>query len=64
MTDELRLMAKGILETLTKEDERDFHRKGFYTTRTKAGDCQVLTFQLPEEQRKLTDFEIWRKHND
>ena len=43
-------LADELLETIAKEDE--------------AGDCKVLVFDLPNEQRKLKDFNIWRCKND
>lgn len=60
MTDELQALAKEILETIAAEDEAYFQRKGFYTTRTRAGDCKVLTFFIPKEQRSLDEFITWR----
>ena len=46
------------------EDMKSFQKNGFYTTFTKAGDCKVLVFDLPNEQRKLEDFNIWRGMNE
>ena len=56
-------LADELLETIALEDEAYFQRHGFYTTRTRAGECKVLVFQIPEEQRKLEDFNIWRTKN-
>ena len=56
-------LADELLETIALEDEAYFQRHGFYTMRTRAGECKVLVFEIPEEQRKLTDFEIWRENN-
>lgn len=63
MTDELHVLAKELLETIAAEDEAYFHRKGFYTTRTKANECKVLTFSIPQEQRSLDEFITWRDEN-
>ena len=57
-------LADELLETIAKEDEAYFHRKGFYTTRTKANECKVLVFDLPNEQRRLEDFNLWRTKNE
>ena len=56
-------LADELLETIALEDEAYFQRHGFYTTRTRAGDCKVLVFDLPDEQRKLEDFNLWRTKN-
>ena len=56
-------LADELLETIAKEDEAYFQRHGFYTTFTKAGDCKVLVFDLPDEQKKLEDFNLWRTKN-
>ena len=53
---ELHSLAKGILETIAAEDEEYFQKKGFYTMRTRAGECKVLVFEIPREQRKLEEF--------
>lgn len=34
-------LADELLETIALEDEAYFQRHGFYTTRTRAGDCKV-----------------------
>jgi len=57
-------LADELLETIAKEDEAYFQQHGFYTTRTRAGDCKVLVFDLPDEQRKLEDFNLWRCKNE
>ena len=59
----LQALAKDLLETIAQEDEAYFQRHGFYTTRTRAGECKVLVFDLPNEQKKLEDFNIWRAKN-
>ena len=59
----LQALAKDLLETIALEDEAYFQRHGFYTTRTRAGECKVLVFDLPDEQKKLEDFNIWRDEN-
>ena len=64
MTDELQALAKEILETIALEDMKSFQKNGFYTTFTKAGDCKVLVFDLPNEQRRLEDFNLWRTKNE
>lgn len=56
-------LADELLETIAKEDEAYFQRHGFYTMRTRAGDCKVLVFEIPKEQKKLEDFNIWRCKN-
>ena len=56
-------LADELLETIAKEDEAYFQRHGFYTTRTRANECRVLVFEIPEEQRRLEDFNIWRCKN-
>ncbi|WP_295603884.1 hypothetical protein [uncultured Methanobrevibacter sp.] len=53
---ELHSLAKGILETIAAEDEEYFQKNGFYTMRTRAGECKVLVFEIPREQRKLEEF--------
>lgn len=60
----LQALAKDLLETIAQEDEAYFQRHGFYTTRTRAGDCKVLVFEIPKEQKKLEDFNIWRCKNE
>ena len=60
----LQALAKDLLETIAQEDEAYFQRYGFYTTRTRAGDCKVLVFEIPKEQKKLEDFNIWRCKNE
>lgn len=57
-------LADELLETIAKEDEAYFQRHGFYTTRTRAGECKVLVFQIPNEQKRLEDFNLWRQNND
>ena len=57
-------LADELLETIAKEDEAYFQRHGFYTTRTRAGDCEVLVFEIPKEQKRLEDFNIWRCKNE
>lgn len=59
----LQALAKDLLETIAQEDEAYFQRHGFYTTRTRAGDCKVLVFEIPKEQKRLEDFNIWRTKN-
>ena len=56
-------LADELLETIALEDEAYFQRHGFYTTRTRANECRVLVFEIPEEQRRLEDFNIWRCKN-
>lgn len=56
-------LADELLETIAKEDKAYFQRHGFYTTRTRANECQVLVFQIPNEQRRLDEFNIWRGKN-
>ena len=56
-------LADELLETIALEDEAYFQRHGFYTTRTRANECRVLVFEIPEEQRRLKDFNIWRCKN-
>ena len=63
MTKTLGVLADELLETIAKEDEAYFQRHGFYTTRTRANECKVLVFQIPNEQRKLEDFNLWRENN-
>ena len=63
MTKTIGRLADELLETIAKEDEEYFQRHGFYTMRTRAGECKVLVFEIPEEQRKLEDFNIWRTKN-
>lgn len=60
----LQALAKDLLETIAQEDEAYFQRHGFYTTRTRAGDCKVLVFEIPKEQKRLEDFNIWRCKNE
>lgn len=57
-------LADELLETIALEDEAYFQRHGFYTTRTRANECKVLVFQIPEEQKRLEDFNLWRENND
>lgn len=64
MTKTLGVLADELLETIAKEDEAYFQRHGFYTTRTRAGECKVLRFDWPREQRRLDDFNLWRTQND
>ena len=64
MTKTIGRLADELLETIAKEDEMYFQRHGFYTTRTRAGECKVLVFEIPNEQRKLEDFNLWRETND
>lgn len=56
-------LADELLETIALEDEAYFQRHGFYTTRTRAGECKVLVFQIPKEQKRLDEFNIWRENN-
>lgn len=56
-------LADELLETIAKEDEEYFQRHGFYTTRTRANECRVLVFEIPNEQKKLEDFNLWRTKN-
>lgn len=60
---ELSQLADELLEAIALEDRKSFQKNGFYTTFTKAGDCKVLVFDLPNEQKKLEDFNIWRTKN-
>ena len=60
----LSTLAKGILETIAAEDEEYFQKHGFYTMRTRANECKVLVFEIPNEQKKLEDFNLWRCKND
>lgn len=57
-------LADELLETIAKEDEAYFQRHGFYTTRTRAGECRVLVFEIPNEQTKLDEFNLWRGMNE
>ena len=57
-------LADELLETIALEDEMYFQRHGFYTTRTRAGECKVLVFEIPEEQKRLDEFKLWRETND
>ena len=57
---ELSQLADELLEAIALEDMKSFQKNGFYTTFTKAGDCKVLVFDLPNEQKKLEQFNIWR----
>ena len=57
-------LADELLEAIALEDMKSFQKNGFYTTFTKAGDCKVLVFDLPDEQKKLEDFNLWRETND
>ena len=56
-------LANELLETIALEDEAYFQRHGFYTTRTRANECKVLVFEIPNEQKKLEQFNIWRCKN-
>ena len=56
-------LSNELLETIAKEDEAYFQQHGFYTTRTRANECQVLVFEIPNEQKRLEDFKIWRETN-
>ena len=56
-------LADELLETIALEDEAYFQQHGFYTTRTRANECKVLVFEIPNEQKKLEDFNIWRTKN-
>ena len=56
MTDELQLLAKNMLETIAEEDKRFFQRHGFYTTKTKAGECRVLVFEIPKQKKEYEQF--------
>ena len=60
---ELSQLADELLEAIALEDMKSFQKNGFYTTFTKAGDCKVLVFDLPNEQKKLEDFNLWRTKN-
>ena len=64
MTKTIGRLADELLEAIALEDMKSFQKNGFYTTFTKAGDCKVLVFDLPDEQRKLEDFNLWRQNND
>ena len=57
-------LADELLETIALEDEAYFQRHGFYTMRTRANECKVLVFEIPEEQRRLEDFNLWRAKHD
>ena len=57
-------LADELLEAIALEDMKSFQKNGFYTTFTKAGDCKVLVFDLPNEQRRLEDFNLWRTKNE
>ena len=56
-------LADELLETIAKEDEAYFQRHGFYTMRTRANECKVLVFEIPEEQKRLDEFKLWRETN-
>ena len=56
-------LADELLETIALEDEAYFQRHGFYTMRTRANECRVLVFEIPNEQKKLEDFNRWRTKN-
>ena len=59
MTDELVALARGMLDTLGKEDDTYFRRTGAYVTKTTARDCKVPAFK--NTQRRLDDFkELWK----
>ena len=64
MTKTIGRLADELLETIALEDEAYFQRHGFYTMRTRANECQVLVFQIPEEQKRLDEFNLWRTQND
>ena len=64
MTKTIGKLADELLEAIALEDMKSFQKNGFYTTFTKAGDCKVLVFDLPNEQKKLEDFNIWRTKNE
>ena len=57
-------LADELLETIAKEDEAYFQRHGFYTTRTRANECKVLVFEIPKEQKRLDEFNLWRNANE
>ena len=57
-------LADELLEAIALEDMKSFQKNGFYTTFTKAGDCKVLVFEIPNEQKKLEDFNLWRDENE
>ena len=54
-------LADELLEAIALEDMKSFQKNGFNTTITKAGDCKVLVFDLPNEQKRLEDFNLWRE---
>ena len=56
-------LADELLEAIALEDMKSFQKNGFYTTFTKAGDCKVLVFDLPNEQKRLDEFKLWRENN-
>ena len=64
MTKTIGRLADELLETIALEDKAYFQRHGFYTTRTRAGECKVLVFEIPKEQKKLEDFNLWRCKNE
>ncbi len=64
MTKTIGRLADELLETIALEDKAYFQRHGFYTTRTRAGECKVLVFEIPNEQKKLEQFNIWRCKNE
>jgi len=64
MTKTIGKLADELLEAIALEDMKSFQKNGFYTTFTKAGDCKVLVFDLPDEQKKLEDFNLWRTKNE
>ena len=64
MTKTIGRLADELLETIALEDEAYFQRHGFYTMRTRAGECKVLVFEIPDEQTKLEQFNIWRCKNE
>ena len=61
---DLSTLAKGILETIAAEEEEYFQKHGFYTMRTRANECKVLVFEIPNEQKRFEDFNLWRCKND
>ena len=63
MTKTIGRLADELLETIAKEDEAYLQRHGFYTMRTRANECRVLVFEIPNEQKRLEDFNLWRTKN-
>ena len=64
MTKTIGRLADELLEAIALEDMKSFQKNGFYTTFTKAGDCKVLVFDLPNEQKRLEEFNLWRCKNE